>query len=583
MTELSNLHIKITGDSSDAILASAKLKNAMSGIDGSVNKLRRNIQQLGPGVTLASRQAVKGFTDFNKSARTARFHSANLFAQFQDIGVMMASGQSPFILAAQQGSQISQVMQTMGGTGRQQFGALAMAARQFISPMNLLVVGVVAGVAALGQWGIAALAARDKTSGLDDAMKSLRENVEDLELGLVKAANAFDSVDQARLFTEINKNVAEQLRLMAELDSLREKSAGIELDSLNIYIDQIRALEDQLTTLQTQETSARELLKQSIDLRTETELTKAVLEDLVEDADLFAAAFGKAAADANTLTKLLDSAVIAKEKLMAGTVGPDAARSQLYDEGRIGGELVGVLGTTTTPDRNTSTARRGPADHTEEDLDRLRESLMTELELEMKHYDERQKFIEDALRTEHLTKDEYRSLEQQLAQEHANKIRDIELAIQQQRLSNLSGMFGDFASLMNTNSRKLFEIGKTAGIAAAIIDTYSAINKALATHPPPISYAYAAASAAKGFASVAAIKSQTFSRGGGGGGSGGTSIPNAGSIEAGPAAATGGRPSVSLTLIGEQGFTRAQIVQIAEALNDSGDEGQELVQIRGRK
>jgi hypothetical protein len=40
---------------------------------------------------------------------------------------------------------------------------------------------------------------------------------------------------------------------------------------------------------------------------------------------------------------------------------------------------------------------------------------------------------------------------------------------------------------------------------------------------------------------------------------------------------------VSLTLIGDQGFSRAQIVQIAEALNDSRDEGQQLVSIRGRR
>ena len=44
-----------------------------------------------------------------------------------------------------------------------------------------------------------------------------------------------------------------------------------------------------------------------------------------------------------------------------------------------------------------------------------------------------------------------------------------------------------------------------------IINTYRAISNALATYPPPLNFAVAAAQGAAGFAQVAAIRSQSFS------------------------------------------------------------------------
>ena len=65
-------------------------------------------------------------------------------------------------------------------------------------------------------------------------------------------------------------------------------------------------------------------------------------------------------------------------------------------------------------------------------------------------------------------------------------------------------------------SKALFKINKIAGIANAIVNTSEGITKALASYPPPVSFAMAALQAAAGFAQVSAIRSQSFSGGGGG-------------------------------------------------------------------
>lgn len=66
----------------------------------------------------------------------------------------------------------------------------------------------------------------------------------------------------------------------------------------------------------------------------------------------------------------------------------------------------------------------------------------------------------------------------------------------------------------------LFKKSKTAAIASALINTYQGITKAIASYPPPLSYAMAGIQAALGFAQVAAIRSQSESGGGSGASSG---------------------------------------------------------------
>lgn len=72
-------------------------------------------------------------------------------------------------------------------------------------------------------------------------------------------------------------------------------------------------------------------------------------------------------------------------------------------------------------------------------------------------------------------------------------------------------------------SKALFQVWKAAATAQAVVDTYAAANKALASAPPPYNFALAAAVVAAGLANVARITSQQFGGGGGGGGGGAAS------------------------------------------------------------
>lgn len=136
----------------------------------------------------------------------------------------------------------------------------------------------------------------------------------------------------------------------------------------------------------------------------------------------------------------------------------------------------------------------------------------------------------------------------------------------------LSQAFGGLTSLMNSESRKMFEIGKAASISQAIVSTYTGMAKALELGFPlgPIA---AGAIALNGFAQVANIRKQKF--GGGGGGGGAASAPTA-NVNAGNTPVSGGgnqtaagpTQRTNVTLIGDT-FSRESVIGLLnEAFRD---------------
>jgi hypothetical protein len=77
----------------------------------------------------------------------------------------------------------------------------------------------------------------------------------------------------------------------------------------------------------------------------------------------------------------------------------------------------------------------------------------------------------------------------------------------EQRLAGQKALFGELAKLARSENRTLAAIGKAAAVTQATIDGYLAIQKALASYPPPINYAIAAAIGATTAANVASILS----------------------------------------------------------------------------
>lgn len=150
------------------------------------------------------------------------------------------------------------------------------------------------------------------------------------------------------------------------------------------------------------------------------------------------------------------------------------------------------------------------------------------------------------------------------------------------RLSITSKLLGQMATLMNTNSRKQFEIGKAAAIAQVAIDTPKAAMSAysaMAGIPvvgPALGGIAAAAAVATGVAQIQNIKSQSF--GGGGGGAGGA-IDAGGGAQGAQAGGGGDETLIDATfnIQSESGNVSAdQIRGVAAGLNELIEDGGKL-------
>lgn len=168
----------------------------------------------------------------------------------------------------------------------------------------------------------------------------------------------------------------------------------------------------------------------------------------------------------------------------------------------------------------------GRADPLERNLERIRDALATERELLTTKYEEQQEMLRQAFEKRMLTQDEFQNLSLRSAQEYQDALAEIERAKNSERLNAISGAFGDLSTLMNTENKKLFNIGKAAAIAEATISGYQAATdawaKGMKVGGPPVAAAFTAASLAKTGALIAGIASQQIGGGGGTPATGGT-------------------------------------------------------------
>ncbi len=157
--------------------------------------------------------------------------AANLTAQFNDIGVMLAAGQNPLQLAIQQGTQITQAFGNRGAASA--IAATRAAFINMISPLNLVTIGSIAAGAALVQW-----------------MTSASEEVEDL-------TDVLDRVEsQLRTFKELSELSADEIskrwgNATADVRQLQQELKALALDQL--LLDAASAGEKLTETMGTRE------------------------------------------------------------------------------------------------------------------------------------------------------------------------------------------------------------------------------------------------------------------------------------------------------------------------------------------
>lgn len=163
----------ISVDGSD--LADARREMDRTG--AAADRMESQVRGLGAG-------ARRGFTDTGNSARrmgrdarAAAANVSNLGFQINDTIVVAAAGQNPLQTMVQQGTQFTQVVNQMGG-GRQAIMGLKEALVQMVSPVSLLTLGAVGLSAAIVQFGIGALGAREEAETLEDVIANLGDSVD---------------------------------------------------------------------------------------------------------------------------------------------------------------------------------------------------------------------------------------------------------------------------------------------------------------------------------------------------------------------------------------------------------------------
>jgi hypothetical protein len=135
--------------------------------DGALSAREANAARERAGQAMAPISGIVG--QFGVVMNQASGHTANLFAQWNDIGVMMAAGQNPWQLALQQGTQVSQVLMQLGG-GTVALRAVGASFLAMLNPISLATIGIIAFGAAGVQW-LSKLGG--KTESFDDVLKDL--------------------------------------------------------------------------------------------------------------------------------------------------------------------------------------------------------------------------------------------------------------------------------------------------------------------------------------------------------------------------------------------------------------------------
>ena len=128
--------------------------------------------------------------------------------------------------------------------------------------------------------------------------------------------------------------------------------------------------------------------------------------------------------------------------------------------------------------------------------------------------------LDEALATRQINDQTYAAAQNQLTLESNNQQlkllsdrRKAEQESEQRRLKQTSDFFGNLSTLASSGNKELAAIGKASAIAQATIDGYAAVQKALASAPPPFNFALAAGVGIATAANVAKIASTPLASG----------------------------------------------------------------------
>ena len=217
-------------------------------------------------------------------------------------------------------------------------------------------------------------------------------------------------------------------------------------------------------------------------------------------------------------------------------------------------------------------------------IEQLRQSLLTEREIEIEAHEQRMVDIASAMDLEDADKEALRQQREALEKAHQGRLGDIEgkgireraafeKARAAERLRNFLGQADAIAGLAGTLSQTLFENSKGAAIVESTVLGIAGAIRTWNTYPYPFNILPTALHIAGTAARLSQLKSTSFGGGGGGAvtpaqsaGAGGIAVPGQGA---------GAGSTVNISLQGDR-FNREQVRDLIHEINEAVDDGARL-------
>lgn len=204
----------------------ARLKQDETAFLGTMKNMETASTRAGAAISVLGN---KGVSDINKAAVATKGlanNTGNLAAQFNDIGVQLAGGQSPFLIALQQGTQINQVLGQAGAGGAVK--ALGSAFLSLLNPVSLSTIAIIA---------LAGYAVQYFTSILTDGASSSEVIKDQNDLIRKVAENWGEAVPALQAYID----QLDRAKNNADALAAGEALAGREFDSLRQQLPDLRA------------------------------------------------------------------------------------------------------------------------------------------------------------------------------------------------------------------------------------------------------------------------------------------------------------------------------------------------------
>lgn len=159
------------------------------------------------GLTAANSNLAGQADKLGTAVKASSAQVGGIAAQFQDVAVQLAGGQSPFLIALQQGTQLSGQLEASGGGVK----ALGAAFMSLLSPMSLMTIGGIAAFGALVQY---ATGASQQVETLDDRLKKHTDLIRGIKDAYGDAAAGIDNYakESARVTDVQLRAVTEKLK-----------------------------------------------------------------------------------------------------------------------------------------------------------------------------------------------------------------------------------------------------------------------------------------------------------------------------------------------------------------------------------